>query len=176
MVALEEEAPEVVRALQTGTPLPDKPAFVPRHVISARFQRFTERQGGEDAPRERGVSLSWIDIGAWEIPVRRVQEQVLRAWQIARENARRGAPEALNRIAQEAYVSVVRAQLRELTDEFAALRHQEVPWSQVLRELAAHYCAVLRQYLAQARPDDGWRPGAERLLRWLEQMGHRPEE
>jgi hypothetical protein len=104
----------VSTTLRYSNDLPDskgqtasKPRFHPRTELIDRFTRTTDSFAKR--ARERGLELHWIGVGTWKLPNEFSQEQIkeqhLDAWRLNRENAERSAPDAVETVAEEAYVS-----------------------------------------------------------------------
>jgi len=132
----------------------NKNKFHPRTELIDRFTKAAD--GFSKRARERGMELHWIGVGTWKMPNELSQElikdQHLEAWRLSRENAERSEPEAVESIAEEAYVT---EKLRLIQDVPLAAqqknqaRYTDKPvlvdallrdfWEQVGDALAAHY-------------------------------------
>jgi hypothetical protein len=82
-----------------------QPDFVARYKITDLFAQFADEF--TKSTRDRGVELHWIGVGTWNVPVEIVPEtkviprKHLDAWEMSRENLKKGNKEALDNLEKE---------------------------------------------------------------------------
>ncbi len=144
--AIVEPHPDFYEPLPPYPPMPKPwPNQMQRYLLTTLLRN-------KENYHEKGLHLYWADASDWDIPGEGIKAQFMRAWQLSRENARRGAPGTLEQLRQEAYLAF-------LSGEFNR-------WAQLLSD------DDLEELAATLPPSQAFERRLRRWLRRLRALAH----
>lgn len=113
----QEDINEAKRKISPDIPLETPssdppPSFTPRHSITSRFYNADFKENAY----KKGMDLSWIDIGNWDIPSSIILQNHLEAWQIEKSNIERKCAFDIEK--NQAYTQELTQLLRKVIDIF----------------------------------------------------------
>ncbi len=119
------------------------PRFASRTELKSLFDGFAS-QFANNAHR-RGVELRWLGLGTWKPPAGIVLQHHEEAWRLSRENLRRGSPEAIAQLEQEAKWEELMHRIQSVPlGTFRRYYGKETP-RRVKRALLQEYCEQLKE-------------------------------
>ncbi len=139
---------ENLKEVDPDHPLPSSgaesaPRFASRTELKSLFDGFAS-QFANNAHR-RGVELRWLGLGTWKAPAGIVLQHHEEAWRLSRENLRRGSPEAIAQLAQEARWEELMRRIQSVPlGTFRRYYGKETP-RRVKRALLQEYCEQLKE-------------------------------
>ncbi|MGD8751276.1 MAG: hypothetical protein PVG14_07630, partial [Anaerolineales bacterium] len=97
---------------------------------------------------ERGVELSWIDVGTWKMPDEIIPEQHKEAWRLTRENYFRGNKAALNGFFNGRKIGELLGLIQEVPlSAFQSLDNRDEDPLRAMRDLGSAYLDRIRTAL-----------------------------
>ena len=99
--------------------------FTPRDIITQRMYNSIDEQ----AKKERGAELYWVDIGTWVLPAdaSEIPQQHREAWEISLKNLAKGNEEAYEKSFKEAKSKALAELMQEIILLFQLHRNTQTP-------------------------------------------------
>jgi hypothetical protein len=164
---------ENLREVDPDHPLPSSgsesaPRFASRTDLKSLFDRFAS-QFASNAHR-RGVELRWLGLGTWKPPAGIVLQHHEEAWQLSRENLRRGSAEAIAQLEQEAKWEELMRRIQSVPlGTFHRYYGKETP-RRVKRALLQEYCEQLKEARDALLKKDKITPLSGEEALWLQSL------
>ncbi len=171
-------------------PLPPYPPMPQPRANKVRRYELTRLLRESDGYHQRGLHLYWADASDWDIPFPGIKAQFVRAWQLTRENTRRGGKVALEQLRQEAYLAFLAGEFNrwaqmlsdDRLEELAANVHPSWAFERRLRRWLARLRALIYECMDRGNCHRLLAPAPlshlQRMVQFLDALdlepGHRP--
>ncbi len=125
--------------------------FTPRDIITQRMYNSIDEQ----AKKERGAELYWVDIGTWVLPdeASEIPQQHREAWEISLKNLAKGNEDAYEKSFKAAKGKALSELMQEIILLFQLHRNTQTP-QKLIDELALTYRQKLHRAIELYREED----------------------